>query len=74
MKVRITGLVSTPRARTISGHFGSAIAMIDKQGNFCLLNNVNHRLHPVFGWYLCTFRGYERFTWVLNFIGYRKAK
>lgn len=74
MYTQRTGLVTDSRARTISGWFGEAL-VLRRDGGTLIRENTCHRIKPLFGWYLCKFKGYRKVDCSFagyTFVGYRK--
>lgn len=74
MRVARTGLATDSKARTISGWFGSGL-VLRRNGKTIIRENVCHKIHPLFIWYLCKFRGYHKIDCsfnVLRFVGCEK--
>lgn len=74
MKVKRTGLVTDSRARSIRGWFGSGLVIIRKR-EIVIRENTCHKIKPLFGWYLCKFRGYTKIDcsfYGRKFTGYSK--
>lgn len=59
MRVRHTGLETDSRARTITGWFGAGL-VLRRDGTVVIRENTCHKIKPLFGWYLCKFRGYHK--------------
>ncbi|WGH28531.1 hypothetical protein 13VV501A_gene0035 [Vibrio phage 13VV501A] len=74
MRVVRTGLVTDSKARTISGWFGNGL-VLRRNGALVVRENAYHKLHPLFVWYLCKFRGYRKIDCSLgsyHFVGCTK--
>lgn len=74
MIVKRAGLITDSRSRTIKGWFGSGL-MIIRRGEVIIRDNSCHKITPVFGWYLCRFRGYRKVDCsfgIFKFDGYSK--
>jgi hypothetical protein len=75
-RVERTGLVTDPKARTIRGWFGAGL-VLRRNGKTVIRENVCHKLHPLFVWYLCKFRGFHKIDCPLNalrFVGCEKPR